>query len=95
MEVYLSEDLFIKELEVLEVGKLKYIFSEQRNYKNKLKYIIEIEREQEIIKTIIIHIKNKKVVDYEGCYFLNEIIIKFLRKNKVIVPNECLKEVIK
>ena len=86
--IYLSKDnnAFIKELETIQEGSLKYILSKYNNL-----YIIEVERENEIIKTITIHLENKRVCDYEGCYFLNKIVTKLLRNNKIVVGKECLK----
>ena len=87
-KVYLNNDnsIYIKEMKVLNVGNFKYILSKFNDY-----YIIEIERNKEVIKTINVFVKNKRVIDYEGCYFISKIIAKLLRSFEVVVPREVLK----
>jgi len=92
---YKKEDYFLNSdnsIYIKKIGSLKidegliYELIKYNDY-----FIMELIKNDEVIKTITIHTKNKRVVDYEGCYFLNKNVAKLLRKNKIIVPRECLR----
>ena len=80
-----NNSVCISELGELKTNELVYTLLKYNDY-----LIIEMARDGEVVNKITIHIKNKRVIDYEGVYFLNKNITKLLRNNGFIVPKECL-----